>query len=151
MVDFGQVFTVLRIILFGLIVLVAAIYSIPILFIRRFHHRNNILTLNICLATIFCCLYWFVFYIMLSSDLLGTYLFLVRSCGFVFIVPVILTLQIPFSFITVSINRLFFIVSHNKNFFKTKKWVGICIFSQWLLGTIIVLPILSGIQPVRFI
>jgi hypothetical protein len=150
MIDSEQIFSLLRIILFGLIALVASIYSIPILVIPRFHRRNNILTLNICLATICCCLYWFVFYIMLTLNTLGTYTFLLNACVFVFIVPTILTLQIPLSFVTVSINRFCSVVYYRKNFFTTKQWILICILSQWILGTIFTLPILSGIQLVRF-
>lgn len=146
MIDPEQIFSVIRIILFGLIVLVAFVYSIPIMFMHRFHHRNNILTLNICIATIFCCIYWFIFYIILRVDLLGTYSFMIRSCAFVSIVPVILTLQIPFSFVTVSIHRLCCIQYHNKNFFKTRKWIAICILTQWILGVVSILPIPSGVK-----
>ena len=146
MIDPEEIFSIIRIILFGLIVLIAFVYSIPIIFIRRFHHRNNILTLNICIATLFCCLYWFIFYIMLRIDLFETYRFMMRSCAFVVIVPVILTLQIPFSFVTVSIHRLCCIQYHNKNLFKTKKWIAICILAQWILGVIFILPILSGVK-----
>lgn len=151
MVDFDDIFSYLRIVLFGLIVLIACIYSIPIIFLRRFHYRNNILTLNTCLATICCSLYWFLFYIMLELDLLGTYSFLLNACVFVFIVPTILTLQVPLSFVTISINRFCAVVYHNKNFFKRKQWVFICILFQWLFGIIFTLPILSGIQLVRFL
>lgn len=150
MVVFDEIFAILRVVLFGLIVLVALIYSIPIIFIRRFHNRNNILTLNICIATILCCLYWFIFYIMLKVDLVGVYLFMVNTCIFVFIVPTILTLQIPFSFITVSIHRLCCVVYYRKNLFKTKKWIAICILAQWVFGIICMLPILSGIEMVKF-
>ena len=149
MVDISDILTVVQVVLFGLIVLVALVYSIPIIVNRRFHHRNNTLTLNICIATILCCLYWFLFYIMLKVDLYGTFTFLVNSCMFVFVVPAILTLQIPYSFVTVSIHRLCCVVYYRKNLFKTKKWIAICILTQWVLGTVSMLPILSGIQPVR--
>ena len=146
---FDEIFAVLRVVLFGLIVLIALIYSIPIIFNRQFHHRNNILTLNFCIATILCCLYWFVFYIMLKIDLYGTFIFLLNSCMFVFVVPPILTVQIPYSFVTVSIHRLCCVVYYRKNLFKTKKWISICILTQWVLGTVSMLPILFGIESVR--
>lgn len=148
---FDEIFGVLRVVLFGLIIVVALIYSIPIIFIRRFHHRNNILTLNICLATIVCCLYWFIFYIKLKIDLFGTYVFMVQTCTFVFIVPPILTAQIPFSFVTVSIYRLCCVVYYRKNLFKTKKWIAICILTQWILGIVCMLPIMAGIETVRVV
>jgi len=149
MTDFDQIFSILRIILFGLIILVATIYSIPILFIRRFHHRNNILTLNICLVTICCCLYWVFFYTMLYINISGTYQYMLNTCIFVYIVPTILTLQIPFSFVTVSVNRFCCVVYYHKNFFKTKRWILICILSQWIFGILCILPTLLGIQLVR--
>jgi hypothetical protein len=149
MIDFNQIFFLLRIILFGFTILVASIYSIPILFIRHFHHRNNILTLNICLTTIYCCLYWFVFYIMLDFNTYNTYAFMLNTCVFVFIVPTILTLEIPLSFATISIHRFCSVVYYHKNFFKTKKWIFICILGQWIFGILSILPILSGIQLVR--
>jgi hypothetical protein len=150
MVDFDEIFSFLRIILFALIVLVAFVYSIPIIFIRRFHHRHNILTLNICIVTICCCAYWVVFYTMLQINTLETYIFLLNSCKFVSIVPTLLTLQVPFSFVTASLNRLCSVIYYNKNLFKTKQWVFICILFQWVLGTVLTLPILAGIQPVSY-
>lgn len=150
MTYFDDIFDIIRIVLFGLIALVAAVYSIPIIFIRRFHHRNNILTLNICLVTIYCCLYWFLFYIMLELNTDGTIQFLLNSCVFASLVPTILTLEIPLSFVTISINRYFYIVYYHKNFFKTKSWLLICIVSQWVLGTLFMLPILAGIGQVNF-
>lgn len=149
MVDFAQIFSYLRIILFGLIFLIAFVYAIPIISIRQFHHAHMILTLNICLVTGCCCFYWFIFYIMLLVDVYGTYAFLINSCIFVSLVPAILTLQVPLSFVTVSINRFCSVVYHTKDLFKTKRWVFICILSQWIFGTLVILPILLGIQPVR--
>ncbi len=70
-------------------------------------------------------------------------------CVFVFIVPTILTLEIPLSFATISIHRFCSVVYYHKNFFKTKKWIFICILGQWIFGILSILPILSGIQLVR--
>ncbi len=81
--------------------------------------------------------------------LYGTYGFMLNSCIFVFIVPTILTLQIPLNFVTVSINRFCSVVYYHKNFFKTKRWILICILSQWIFGILCILLILSGIQLVR--
>jgi len=150
MVDFEQLFSFLRIILFGLIFLVALVYSIPIICIRRFHHSNTILTLNICLATACCSLYWVIFYIMLMVNVIDTYAFMIKSCVFVSIVPTVLTLQVPFSFVTASINRFCSVVYYNKRSFKRKRWALICILIQWIFGTLVTLPILLGTHLVRF-
>jgi hypothetical protein len=148
MIDFQRLFPYLRIILFGIIVLVAIIYSIPIMCLRRFHYRNNFLTLNICIATTLCSLYWFLFYLMLELNAIGTFMFLLDSCQFVSLFPVLLTLQVPFSFLTVSINRLFAVVYHNRVLFKRKSWTIICLAAQWILGAILTIPILTGIGQV---
>jgi hypothetical protein len=147
MVNFLLVFPYLRIALFGLIILVAFVYSIPIICLRRFHYRNNMLTLNICVVTVLCSLYWFLFYVMFEYDMWGTFGFLLNNCIFVSIFPVILTLQVPLSFVTASINRLCAVVYHQP-FFKTKYWIPICILAQWIFGTALTLPILCGIGPV---
>ncbi|CAF1568837.1 unnamed protein product [Rotaria sp. Silwood1] len=147
MVNFEQIFSLLRIILFALITLVALIYAIPIIFIRRFHHRNMILTLNICSVTIFCSLYWTIFYAILQLNPLLIYKFMLKSCTFVMIFSTCITLQVPFSFITASIYRFCSVVYYNKNLFKTKQWVFICIVCQWIFGLLMTLPVLLGIQP----
>ncbi|CAF4542747.1 unnamed protein product, partial [Rotaria sp. Silwood2] len=36
---------------------------------------------------------------------------------------------------------------YNKNLFKTKQWVSICIVCQWIFGALMTLPILLGVQP----
>ena len=145
MINFLLVFPYLRVILFGLIILVACVYSIPIVCHRRFHYRNNMLTLNICVVAILCSLYWFLFYVMFEYDLMGTFAFLLSNCIFVSIFPVILTLQVPLSFVTASINRLCAVVYHHRPFFKTKHWILLCILAQWVFGTVLTLPILIGI------
>ena len=50
------VFTIVAISLFLIIAILALIYSLPILCIRRFQHRNNIFALNVCLTIIITCL-----------------------------------------------------------------------------------------------
>ncbi|CAF2686482.1 unnamed protein product [Rotaria sp. Silwood2] len=58
-----------------------------------------------------------------------------------------ITLQVPFSFITASIYRFCSVVYYNKNLFKTKQWVFICIVCQWIFGLLMTLPVLLGVQP----
>ena len=151
MADFLLIFPYLRIILFGLIVIIASIYSLPIIILKRFHYRNNFITLNICVATIFSALYWFLFYLMFQLDTMETFRFMLRNCRFVSIVPVILTLQVPLSFVTGSINRFWAIVYHQNRWHKSKHSLIACIFTQWTVGTLLTLPILAGINPVRLV
>jgi hypothetical protein len=53
---------------FILNILLALIYLIPILLIRRFHNVNNFFTVNLCFATIFACIYWLFVYIVLEFN-----------------------------------------------------------------------------------
>ena len=149
MVSFLVIFPYLRITLFGLILLVASIYCIPIFCLRRYFYRNNLLTLNICLATILSSIYWFIFYLFLEIDYLRTVTFIAEHCQWFLIVPLILTLQVPFSFVTASFNRLCVVVYPYKPLFKSTRWILICILIQHLLCIILPLPMLSGAMQVE--
>lgn len=149
MVDLQTILSYFRICLFGLIIVVSLIYSIPIIFLRRFHYRYNILTLNICLATTFASIYWFFFYLMFHLDTWATFTFLMNNCRFSSIFPVILTLQVPFSFVTTSINRFCAVVYHNRVLFKTKSWILVSIGFQWIFCSFLSLPLLSNIGMVK--
>ena len=149
MVNFDDIFSYLRIILFALIFFIALVYAIPIICIPQFHHSNAILTLNICLATACCSLYWCLFYIMLFVQRQKTYKFMVNSCVFVCLFPTILTLAVPFSLVTASINRFCCVMYYNKTMYKKTRWVFVCILIQWIVATLFSLPSLLGIQPVR--
>lgn len=146
--DFQVFVSFLGIAVFGLIVVIAAIYCVPIIFVRRFHHRNNLLTLNICFATSLCSLYWFLFYLILQFDIESITLFLLNNCRFTSLFPVILTLQVPFSFVTASINRFCSIV-FDRAIFRTKRWIALCIANQWIMCSFLPLPILASIDNVN--
>ncbi|CAF4209771.1 unnamed protein product, partial [Rotaria sordida] len=51
-------------------------------------------------------------------------------------------IAIPFSFVTFTVHRFCCIVYHTNLFFKTKRWVTICIVSQWIGEFVISLPFL---------
>jgi hypothetical protein len=70
-------------------------------------------------------------------------------CALITVTQVQSTLQVPFSIVLVSIHRLCIIVYNTNNFFKTKRWVLTCIFAQWMLGILLALLTLAGMQTVR--
>lgn len=116
----------------------AFMYSIPIIFIRRFHHINNIFTVNLCCATICCCVCWLSIYIIslfypdrISGD---------RICLVLNYFQIRCTLQVPLAAVETSVHRLCSIVYHTKPFFRQKRWAVICIVCQWTTGFI--LPLL---------
>ncbi|UJR21680.1 hypothetical protein I4U23_024757 [Adineta vaga] len=106
-----------------LILLLALIYLIPILFIPRFHSINNVFTVNLCIATMCCSIYWI--------------------SNFISLIFYPSTLSVPLAIVTTSFHRLCSIVYHTKPYFKKKRWAMLCISSQWLAGMILSLPRIS--------
>lgn len=149
MVDKLYVKTILQIILFSLNTLLALIYSILILFIRRNHHKNNIFILNICLNIIGTCVYFIIFYILLYFN--PQKLFISNMCNFLLYAYNVTSIEIPFAFVAFSAHRLCTVLYHRKAFFKTKKWIGICISSQWICVFVLSLPYVFRTERVSFV
>jgi hypothetical protein len=141
-----HIFGFLETILFIIIILFALIYSLPIICIRRFHQHNNVLTLNICLATILCCFSWLIMNAAIAFDNLDE---VSKISGILQIAQIIFTVQIPLSFVVVALHRYCSIVYHTNIFFKTKQWIMLCIGSQWMIGIILSIPNLVCVDKVR--
>ncbi len=149
MTDIARIFALVKITVFGISILLALIYSLPILLLRRFHHRLNILTVNICLAMIVTSMYYMPYFIMQEYYIQD--LFTVKTCTFLFYLQTISTCQLPFSFTVLTINRFCSIVYRTKVFFKTRKFVVICVASQWIAACVLSLPFVFAIQPVKIL
>ncbi|CAF4265153.1 unnamed protein product, partial [Adineta steineri] len=145
MADIPRIFAILRATGYGLCVLLAIIYAIPILFLRRFRHRNNILTLNISLVVMFCSSFWCMYFTM--YEFYPAYLFRNATCPILFFTIIICTCQLPFTFLMITINRFCSIIYTAKPFFKTKKFVAICIATQWIGGFLVAIPFPIFIKP----
>ncbi|UJR21693.1 hypothetical protein I4U23_024770 [Adineta vaga] len=134
-----RIFPIIQLIIFVIIVIFALVYSISIICIRRFHQLNNILTLNICLASIFCCLSWLPIYILVfmkrSNEISANVLIFLNLAQNIF------TLEVPLSFVITSVHRYCSIAYHTKAFFRKRRWIIICIGSQWIFGFILAIPI----------
>src|SRR5208283_216789 len=102
MADISRIFALLKITIFGISILLALIYSLLILLIRRFHHRINILTINICLSLICSSTFYMVYFIMWEYYM--DYLFTEITCTFLFYIQSICNCQLPFSFVILTIN-----------------------------------------------
>jgi len=146
MADISRVFALLKISAFGISILLALIYSLTIFFIRRFHHRPNILTLNICVSMICASIFWMDYFIMWEYYIQD--LFTKKNCTFLFYLQSISTSLVPLAFVTLTINRFCSIIYSTKAFFKTKKFVIICVASQWIVACILSLPFVFDIKPV---
>ncbi|CAF0990001.1 unnamed protein product [Adineta steineri] len=145
MADIPRIFAILRVIGYGLAVLLAIIYAIPILFLRRFRHRNNILTLNISLVVMFCSAFWCMYFIMF--EFYPNTLFQNATCPLLFYAQIVFTCQLPFTFLMITINRFCSIIYTAKPFFKTKKFIAICIATQWIGGFLVAIPFPIFIKP----
>jgi len=147
MMNFVTILNIIQIILLILTILLAIIYLIPILLIRQFHNINNVFTVNICFASICCCIYWLFYYIILEFD--PQYFSAVQTCIAFNYFQMMCTIQVPLAVVEASVHRLCSIVYHTKPFFKKKRWAIICIASQWTVGIVFSLPRISINDPVR--
>jgi len=134
--------------LFSLTTILCLIYCIPILLVKRFHRRTHMLTFNIC-STMLCfgiihivyltiCVYYTK---ILSNNFL---------CNLITYLRVMITFQLAFGLVMGSIYRLGCVIYYSKNFFRTRKWFIVCIVSQWILGIVLPLALLSKNDAVRF-
>jgi hypothetical protein len=140
MVESIQTLAIVTIIFLILVILLACIYAIPICFVRRFRSHINILTVNVCITCIVCCMYWLIYNIiqMVFLDDLANW-----DCVLFQYFQTIVNCQEIYSLCNVSINRFCIIRYHNKLLFKTRRWILTCIVIQWLIGMILPLPLFT--------
>ena len=139
MFDVLHVLEIIRLALFGLIILIAAIYSVPIMIIGNLHNRNHVFTLNICLSSSCFGLSWFVVYLIQEIDVKT--LFALNTCTLLLYSQTVFVSEAVFSLMVVSINRLFLILYPEQPFFRRMRWAAVCIAIQWIAGLILALPI----------
>ena len=141
--------SIVETILASITVLFSLIYSLSILLIRRFQHRNNIFTLNVCLTTILCsAVYGITFVGPLFGD---AYLQSVHSSRWIISIQALIGVSLLLSFGLVAFHRCCSIVYHQNRFFRTQQWVMVCLTSQWILATIICIPVLIRPSSVRLV
>jgi hypothetical protein len=138
MVEVAIILARIQIAILALIILLALVYSIPILIIHRFHNVNNLFTVNVCLAVICCAVYYLSY--TTASQIDSQSLFTGEICAVLNYFQMMCTIQVPLALIAVSIHRLCSVVYHTKVFFRKQRWVIICIASQWTAGILLVLP-----------
>lgn len=141
-------FRIVEITLLVITAILALIYSLPIVCIRRFQHRNNIFALNVCVTTVLSCLVYTAFYVsslMSSSErnFSAVKLWLLLS-------SVLLGYSTAFNFVLVSFHRCFSIVFPQKRFFQSKPWVAVCLVGQWIIASILTSPALTDPKRVSF-
>jgi hypothetical protein len=130
---------IVNVILLSLAALCTLIYLVPIICTRRFHTTTNILTCNVCLTSILCCLYWIVF-----NVILGFYPLLLMPSTFSYIFSSyfqsVTVCLLVYSLATVTINRFLTILYPNKRFFKRQAWPYLSSSVQWVVSIILPIP-----------
>jgi hypothetical protein len=141
MADISRVKIIVDITLLSFATLCILIYLIPIICIRRFHTTYNILTGNVCLTSIVCCLYWILF-----SVISYFYPTLLMSSTFCYIFSSyfesMVNCLLVYSSTTVTINRFLTIIYPNKRFFKRQAWPYLSSVVQWIVAIILPIPLL---------
>ena len=131
-------FIITEIVLYTIIIGLALLYSLPILCNHRLQHRNNIFTLNVCLATTLSCLSWLVTSI---SPFFGyPWLFAIEAWPWLHFMQIFSDMSVPFSFVLVSFQQCCSIVYPQIRFFRTKRWICLCFVSQWILAALLAIP-----------
>jgi hypothetical protein len=133
---------IVRIIVLGFVSILACLYAIPLCFIRRFHTPANLLTLNVCIAAFVCSTYWTIFYTM--DTYYPQIIWTPQSCTVIPYLHNMVNSQELYAVCLVSLNRLFAIVYKNKAFFRTKRWVAVCVSAQWVAGALMPAPALAS-------
>ena len=138
-------FRIVDITLLLIIALLALIYSLPILCIRRFQHRNNIFALNVCVTTVLSCLVYAGFYALPLLSIAPRQL---RTAStWLLLGSALLGYSTAFNFVLVSFHRCFSILYPQKRFFQLKPWVAVCLLGQWIIASILAIP--AFIDPER--
>ncbi|UJR18883.1 hypothetical protein I4U23_022011 [Adineta vaga] len=140
MVDILYVIVIIQAIIFVLTIPFPLLYLLSIIFIKRFHTANNILTASFCLNCLMCVIYWaiektsglFDIYVLYRTPILIT---LTSSAG------QILNCSVVHSLVAITINRCFTICFPMKRFFKSKAWIYLSIIVQWIFTLLISIPI----------
>ena len=145
----ANIFAIVEVALAAIIALFALVYSLPILCVRRFHHRNNIFTLNVCLTSIICAA---VYGIVFIRPLLGyEFMNFVTHLPWLMVMQTLIGCSVMLSFVLVAFHRCCSIVCHSVRFFRTKRWVMVCLAGEWVLAAIICLPFLVDPKKVRLV
>ncbi|CAF1382600.1 unnamed protein product [Adineta ricciae] len=128
----------IKIILLGFTSIGSILYSLPFIFIRRFHTPLHFLSLNVSITIFVCASFWAIYYFMSTfhADILWTE----KSCLVILYLQTLVVCQFIYALCIVSLNRLCAIRYHRSVVFRKKKWAIMCIVVQWLFAAIIPLP-----------
>ena len=121
-----EILDIIRNTLYGLALFFALLYACLLVFIRHFHTQNNMFILNILINTITSIVYFIIYFYAVSYEMPASLCILFQYAFN------IASMQGPCAFVAFTIHRFCAIVYHTKAFFKTKRWVILCISMQWI-------------------
>lgn len=133
--------------LFIVIFIIAAFYSTIILFNRRFHHSNHLLTMNFCFTIIAFGFYWIYFFVTILHFPMN--IFKSSTCFALNYFEMMTTIEIPLAMIVISISQFFLIVSHKKRNFHRKFITFVFVLIQWIIGFVSPIPRYLFLEPVE--
>lgn len=128
-----------KLIILSIIIILAGIYTLPIIFISRFHTVTNLLTCKLCLVSVFGCIYWGI-HTIFDGFYPGTLHKYHLSCLVVPYFQVVVNCLIINAFLMITINRFFQIIYGSKRLFKRRQWLLISFVIHWLVAFILPLP-----------
>lgn len=131
----------INIFILKLIIMVTALYSIPVASVRRLQTHYNILTANLYLCFIDLPIYYIAFCLM--SEYAVEALHTSPACIFFLFIKQIFGFQVFDAFTILSIYRYLYIVRSNHRLLKSKLWLLSAVYGQWCIVVIYPLPILS--------
>ncbi len=134
MIDTTRVLLIINIIILLITMILAWIYFLPIILVRRFYTATNILTGNFCLAGIVYCLYQMIF------DVLTGFYVIILSCIVTQYLSTMVNCLVAYSLTMITIDRYFIVIHPNKRLFKTQIWSFISLGLQWFLAVTLPLP-----------
>ena len=139
MAESFQFLIVINLLILVSIVLLCLLYILTIVINPRFHTSANILTGNVCLASIVCCLFWSSFNlisIFSPSTMRGSSsTCVVNRCLVDFVDCLII-----YSLTMITINRFLLLISPNKPIFKRKVHSLCSSAIQWILVLLLCIP-----------
>lgn len=142
MADVILFLTIINLILLLTIVLLCVLYILTIVVNPRFHTVTNILTGNVCLTSIACCLFWVIYTILSAfypAVLIESYLAcVVNRC-----LPDFVNCLIIYSLAMITINRFLLLVYPNRPAFKRKAYSFFSAAIQWICVILLCVPQLT--------
>lgn len=136
-----EITVIINITILCIAVITACIYILPIIFVRRFHTTNNILTGNVCVTGIICPIFW-IFANVMQSFYTQLLFENIALCSSVSYFSILVNSLMVYSFTVVTINRYVTILYPTKAFFKRQIWAFISIAVHWFGCFLISIPIL---------